>query len=217
MLPRFYSIASSQLLFPEEVHLTVASLSYHVRGIERFGVGSHFLCKRALLRETPIPFYVQTSHNFTLPEDPLASIILIGPGTGIAPFRAFLQERLAKQAKGKNWLFFGERNRATDFYYEDFWLSLEHQGRLRLDCAFSRDGSEKIYVQHKLWEQKKDLWCWIEEGAYLYICGNAEKMAKDVELTLQKIAISEGALTEELARAKIKTLKTEKRLLMDVY
>src|SRR5690606_28641435 len=134
----------------------------------------------------------QPSSHFTLPEDPEASLIMIGPGTGIAPFRAFLQQRLSKRAPGKNWLFFGERNRETDFYYAPFFLSLEQEGRLRLSLAFSRDQPEKIYVQHRMWEERKSLWQWIEEGAYLYVCGDAFAMAKDVEKTLHQIACEEG-------------------------
>jgi sulfite reductase (NADPH) flavoprotein alpha-component len=217
LLPRFYSIASSQLVFPDEVHLTVTDANYLINGKWRRGLGPDFLCERTVVGETPIPIYLQPAHGFTLPSDPDASIILIGPGTGIAPFRAFLQERLAKEAKGKNWLFFGERNRATDFYYEDFWLELEKQGRLRLDLAFSRDGAEKVYVQHCLWEKRKDIWAWMEEGAYFYVCGDANEMAKDVEATMQRIAKEEGSLTEEQARLKIKALRANKRYLMDVY
>lgn len=217
LMPRFYSIASSPKMFPGEIHLTVAHVSYFLNGQLQFGVGSHFLCDRAQIESTPIPIYVQPSHHFTLPDDPNASIILIGPGTGIAPFRAFLQERLTMQASGRNWLFFGERNRATDFYYADFWLELEKQGRLRLDLAFSRDQSEKVYVQHKMLEQKKSLWNWIEQGSSIYVCGDAQEMAKDVEATLQRIFQEEGSMSEEEARKALKTLRAEKRYLLDVY
>jgi sulfite reductase (NADPH) flavoprotein alpha-component len=180
-------------------------------------VGSHFLCHQAAIESTPIPIYVQPSNHFTLPEDPATPIIMIGPGTGIAPFRAFLQERIASQAPGLNWLFFGERNQATDFYYADFWLELEKQGRLRLDLAFSRDQKEKIYVQHKLLEQKKSIWNWIEKGAMLYVCGDAEEMAKDVEWALKEIVQEEGKMIEEDARKFLKTMRAEKRYLLDVY
>ena len=217
LLPRFYSIASSPKVFPEEIHLTIAFLTYTAQGHVRHGVGSHFLCHYARPYETPIPFYVQPSNGFTLPTDPDASIILIGPGTGIAPFRAFLQERTALQHKGKNWLFFGERNRATDFYYSDYWLDLEKQDRLRLDLAFSRDTAEKIYVQHLLWEQRASIWDWLQTGAYLYVCGDAEKMAKDVDLTLQRIARDQGNLTEEASRDYLKSLRHSRRYLQDVY
>lgn len=216
LLPRFYSIASSPKVFPNEIHLTVAHLRYTSNGQTYFGVGSHFLCERAQIESTPIPIYVQPSHHFTLPH-PDASIILVGPGTGIAPFRAFLQERLATQAPGLNWVFFGERNRASDFYYSDFFNELEKQGRIRLDLAFSRDQAEKIYVQHRMIEQKKSLWNWIEQGCYIYVCGDAEEMAKDVDAALQRIIHEEGGLAEEDSRKFLKNLRTEKRYLLDVY
>jgi sulfite reductase (NADPH) flavoprotein alpha-component len=215
-MPRFYSIASSPKVFPNEVHLTVAFLQYEANGQIHTGVGSHFLCCQAEVELTPVPIYVQPSHHFTLP-DPNTAMILIGPGTGIAPFRAFLQERLATQAPGLNWLFFGERNRATDFYYSDFWLQLEKQGRIRLDLAFSRDQPQKIYVQHKILEHKKSFWDWIQQGSWIYVCGDAENMAKDVDAALQQIAREEGQLSEEDARLYIKSLRTEKRYLLDVY
>ncbi len=217
LMPRFYSIASSLRVFPDEIHLTVAHVSYVAEGQIRLGVGTHFLCDRAVIDETPIPIYIQPSNHFSLPRDPDASIILIGPGTGIAPFRAFLQERLALQEQGRNWVFFGERNRASDFYYDDFWTDLEKQGRIRLDLAFSRDQAEKIYVQHKMIENKKALWNWLQTGAYLYVCGDAEEMAKDVDLALHRIAREEGALSEEDARLYVKKLRAEKRYLLDVY
>ena len=181
------------------------------------GVGSHFLCERAKLETTSIPCYLQPAHSFFLPEDQNTPIIFIGPGTGVAPFRAFMQERLALQAKGRNWLFFGERNRATDFYYEEFWLELQKLDRLRLSLAFSRDTVEKVYVQHRMWEERKDLWAWIEEGAYFYVCGDAQEMAKDVEAMLQRIFVEEGSLTEEAARHKLKEMRQQKRYLADVY
>jgi sulfite reductase (NADPH) flavoprotein alpha-component len=215
-MPRFYSIASSPKVYADEIHLTVAYSSAHVDGHLIVGVGSHFLCEQAHIESTPIPLYIQPSNHFTLPT-PTTSIILIGPGTGIAPFRAFIQERLATQAEGHNWLFFGERNRATDFYYGDYWTALEAQGRLRLDTAFSRDQAEKIYVQHKMLENKKALWEWLQQGAHLYVCGDAERMAKDVDAALQQIVQEEGLLTEEEARKYLKTLRQEKRYLLDVY
>lgn len=217
LLPRFYSIANSPLMFPNEIHLTVAYVQYHSNGQVRRGIGSHFLCDLAKIGDMPIPIYVQPSNHFRLPEDPKTPIILIGPGTGIAPYRAFLQERLFLKAPGPNWVFFGERNRASDFYYEDFWLDLEKEKRIRLDLAFSRDGPKKLYVQHKMYEHKKDLWDWIQKGSYFYVCGDAEKMAKDVDAMLHIIAQEEGNLTVEEARLYIKTMRTEKRYLADVY
>jgi sulfite reductase (NADPH) flavoprotein alpha-component len=217
LMPRFYSIASSPKVFPGEIHLTVAFSSTLLNGQLLLGVGSHFLCDQAQIESTPIPIYVQPSNHFTLPADPNAPIILIGPGTGIAPYRAFIQERMASQAEGRNWIFFGERNRATDFYYGDYWTDLEKQGRIRLDTAFSRDQAEKIYVQHKMLEQKKTVWEWIQEGCYIYVCGDANQMAKDVDAALQQIAHDEGSMGEEDARKFIKSLRLEKRYLLDVY
>jgi sulfite reductase (NADPH) flavoprotein alpha-component len=216
LMPRFYSIASSPKMFPQEIHLTVASLTYPTVHGPRRGVGSHFLCHHAN-EKTPIPLYVQPSNGFTIPSDPDAPMILIGPGTGVAPFRAFLQERMALRHKGANWLFFGERNRASDFYYEDYWLELEKQGRLRLDIAFSRDTAEKTYVQHKMWEQRMSIWEWIQNGAYIYVCGDASKMAKDVDSTLQRIGCDQGRMIEEDARLWLKALRKERKYLQDVY
>jgi len=217
LLPRFYSIANSSLVFPNEIHLTVAFISYNLNGQLRKGVGSHFLCILATPGVTPIPIYLQPSNLFSLPKNPNASIILIGPGTGIAPFRAFLQERIAMQSLGKNWLFFGERNRASDFYYESFFNELMSLGKLRLDLAFSRDQNEKIYVQHKMYEERKSLWSWLSDGAYFYVCGDAEEMAKDVDAMLHRIVKEEGNMSEENARLYVKNLRLEKRYLTDVY
>ncbi|EKE07944.1 MAG: hypothetical protein ACD_17C00436G0001 [uncultured bacterium] len=217
LMPRFYSIANSAKVFSNEIHLLIAFVEYDLRGEKQYGVGSHFLCREAKIGLTPIPIYVQPSNHFALPEDPNALIILIGPGTGIAPFRAFLQERIATQAEGQNWIFFGERNRATDFHYGDYWLELEKQGRLRLSTAFSRDQEQKIYVQHKLWEERKSIWKWICDGAFLYVCGDAKEMAKDVDLTLEKIIHEEGNMTEEEARLFLRAMRHNKRYLLDVY
>jgi sulfite reductase (NADPH) flavoprotein alpha-component len=217
LLPRFYSIANSAHVFPDEIHLTVAYVTYVTNGQVRKGIGSYFLCSYAKESITPIPIYLQPSNHFTLPDDPAASIILVGPGTGVAPFRAFLQERLALNSSGRNWLFFGERNRASDFYYESFFKEIELAGRLRLDLAFSRDTAEKTYVQHKMYEERKSLWAWLQEGAYFYVCGDAEEMAKDVDAMFHRIVREVGGLTEEDARHYIKRLRAEKRYLTDVY
>lgn len=217
LMPRFYSIANSPKVFENEIHLTVAYVLYTAHGRIRRGVGSHFLCHLAEIEKTQTPIYIQPSHGFTLPADPEASIIFVGPGTGIAPFRAFMQERLATQAPGRNWLFFGERNRATDFLYETYWLDLQKEERLRLNLAFSRDTSEKIYVQHQMYEERKSLWNWLENGAYFYVCGDAEKMAKDVEAMLRKIACEEGGMSLEESRLWMKKMRSEKRYLADVY
>lgn len=217
LMPRFYSIASSPKVFPHEIHLTVALVEYFVEGSARYGVGTHFLCQRAEIGSTSIPIYIQPSNHFSLPEDPSASIICIGPGTGIAPFRSFVQERLATNACGRNWIFFGERNQQTDFYYEDFWEDLAKQGRIRLSTAFSRDQPDKIYVQHKMLEEKKSLWNWIQSGSFIYVCGDAKEMAKDVERTLLEIFKEEGSMNEGEARAYLKELRQNKRYLLDVY
>jgi sulfite reductase (NADPH) flavoprotein alpha-component len=217
LLPRFYSIANSAKVFPGEIHLLVAYIHYHMGGQNRRGVGSHFLCDLATIDATPVPIYLQSSTHFTLPQDPNASIILVGPGTGIAPYRAFIQERLANQSPGRNWIIFGERNRATDFYYSDFWLDLERQERIRLDLAFSRDGPEKIYVQHKMYEQRKSIWSWLNKGAYFYVCGDAEEMAKDVDAMLHRIVHEEGRLSDEDAHLYIKKMRADRRYLADVY
>lgn len=217
LLPRFYSIASSDKMFPGEIHLTVAHVQYLVNDEIVYGVGSHFLCREAIPLKTSIPIYIQPSDHFTLPEDPKESIILIGPGTGIAPFRAFLQERHHSGASGKNWLFFGERHEKSHFYYRDFWEELVNLGKLRLDTAFSRDQENKVYVQHKMQERGKELWDWIEKGARIYVCGDAKKMAKEVELTLLDILREEGKLSQESAREKLKTMRKEKKYLLDVY
>lgn len=217
LLPRFYSISSSQEAHPDEIHLTVALFTFSHSGEQRFGVASHFLCQMAEEKETHIPIYVQPSHSFFLPEDIHAPIIMVGPGTGVAPFRAFLQERTAKESTGKSWLFFGERNRASDYFYGEYFEQLANENRLRLDLAFSRDQEEKVYVQHRMLEQSKDLWSWLQEGAYFFICGDAQRMAKDVEHTLHLIAQKEGCLSEEQAKAYFKSLRAEKRYRADVY
>lgn len=217
LLPRFYSVASSLKTHPEEVHLTVSLSMYEHNGESRYGVASHFLCHLATENATPIPSYIQPSLHFTIPHDHQAPIIMVGPGTGVAPFRAFLHERLAINAPGKNWLFFGERHRAFDFFYEEFWSSLARDNKLRLDLAFSRDQAEKHYVQHKMLENGRELWKWLQQGAYFYVCGEAEPMAKEVEETLQHIFQEHGNLSEPDARAYLKALRAQKRYLVDVY
>lgn len=218
LMPRFYSIASSLKQHPNEAHLTVSSAEFVLNGRTHFGVGSDFLCRHAKTGTTPIPIYVQTTDHFTLPKDLNTPILMIGPGTGIAPFRAFLQERVLSGLKSLNWLFFGERNEATDFYYKEFLQDLEKKGDLFLSTAFSRDQDEKVYVQHKLLEEKEKVWDWIyNQKAVIYVCGDAQKMAKDVHKTLQKIASLEGGLSEESAKSLLQSLRKERRYLLDVY
>ncbi len=216
-LPRFYSIASSPKMYPDEIHLIVSALSYTSSGHPRHGVASHFLCHLAEIQKTPIPIYIQPSNGFTLPLDEDASLIMIGPGTGVAPYLAFMQERESSISAGKNWLFFGERNEAADFYYQDYWQKLQQRGKLTLTCAFSRDQQEKIYVSHRLLEHGEKVWEWLENGAYLYVCGDATKMARDVDLALQEIIKIHGNLSEGEALHHLRSLRQNKRYLIDVY
>lgn len=217
LLPRFYSIASSPLFHPNEIHLTVTISSYEHNGEKRYGVASHFLAHLAEIGKTPIPFYVQPAPHFTLPQDHALPIIMVGPGTGVAPFRGFLQERLHLNAPGKNWLFFGERHRQHDFLYEEFWNHLASQNKLSLDLSFSRDQSEKIYVQHKLLDKGAEIWSWLQEGAHFYVCGEADPMAKDVEAALKQIFQSHGHLSESESYQFLKQLRKDKRYVADVY
>lgn len=218
LLPRFYSIASSQAVVGDTVDLAVARVRYTIEEKERRGVCSHFLCDEVKEDETIIPVYLQPTRDFRLPVNDATPIIMIGPGTGVAPFRAFLQERVYRNptAKNLNWLFFGERNRNNDFFYEDFWQEQLDAERLRLDLAFSRDQSEKIYVQHKMWHSRKEVWDWLENGAVMYVCGDATRMAKDVDAMLQQIIADQGKSHEEV-REYIKQLRQQKRYLRDVY
>jgi len=214
MLPRFYSIASSQQQYPHEIHLLVSTFSYEVQHETRFGLGSHFLCHS----NTPfVPLYVQHNPNFRLPEDPKTPIIMIGPGTGIAPYRAFLQHRASLSTPTRNWLFFGECHQAFDFYYKDELETYVKKGILQLSTAFSRDQDHKIYVQHVMEENAKDIWHWIQEGCHIYLCGDATHMAKDVTHTLLSIIHKEGDLSEEDAKALLQSLRKEKRFQADVY
>ncbi len=217
MLPRFYSIASSMKAVGHEVDLTVSYVKYTTNNHIRLGVCSHFLCDLMPLHQPVVPVYIQPHHGFTLPEDPAANIIMIGPGTGIAPYRAFMQERLVLNFTGHNWLFFGEWNREYDYFYEDFWADLQKQKKIRVDLAFSRDQGHKIYVQHRMLEQAEDLFKWLEKGAYIFVCGDAHRMAKDVETTLHRIIQEQGKMDELAARAYVKRLRAEKRYLRDVY
>lgn len=217
LLPRFYSIASAQSVVGEEVHLTVALLKYETNGHERKGVCTHYLCHVARLHEAVIPIYIQPHHGFTIPEDPNTAIIMVGPGTGVAPYRAFMQERIIRNASGKNWLFFGECHRASDFFYESYWQSLVDAGRMRLDVAFSRDQDYKIYVQHRMLQHGKELFQWLEQGAYFFVCGDAHFMAKDVEQALLQIIQEHGNRDEQASKQYLKRLRQEKRYLRDVY
>ncbi len=217
LLPRFYSVASSPVLHPNEIHLLVALTSFQHGEEIRYGVASHFLNHRAEVNKTDVPCYVQPTSHFTIPESHETPIIMVGPGTGVAPFRAFLQERLHHHAGCKNWLFFGERNQKTDFFYEEYWTSLSLQNKLTVDLAFSRDQADKLYVQHKLLEKGRDVWAWLEAGAHFYVCGDADPMAKEVESAVHQICMTHGNLSHDNAKAYLKKLRHEKRYLADVY
>ena len=214
--PRLYSIASSPRATPHEVHLCVRINRDTRRGRLRNGIASSFLADRAA-GWGPVGAYIQTSH-FRLPADPAVPVIMVGPGTGIAPFRAFLAERAALGHKGRTWLFFGEQHRATDFLYEPAMTAWLQDGTLaKLDVAFSRDQATKIYVQHKMEEQAPDLWRWLQQGAHFYVCGDAERMAKDVDAALRRIARTEGGMTEAQATEWIVSLARQGRYLRDIY
>lgn len=217
LMPRLYSIASSSLCHPREVHLTVAVVRYETNGRQRFGVGSSFLADRAALGATPVPVFVADSH-FGPPADGGKDCIMVGPGTGIAPFRAFLQERVAAGAAGRNWLFFGDQRQATDFLYEEEWQMYLAKGQLaRLDTAFSRDQADKVYVQDRMREGGSELWTWLQGGAHFYVCGDAKRMAKDVDLALHEIVARHGAMSSEQAAIFVKQLKKDQRYQRDVY
>jgi sulfite reductase (NADPH) flavoprotein alpha-component len=217
LLPRFYSIASSMEEVGEEVHLTVADLSYITNQHLRRGVCTYYLCELAPLHAPLIPVYVQPNHGFTLPSQKEADLIMIGPGTGIAPFRAFMQERMAKEETGKNWLFFGEWHREHQFFYKNYWDELTAKGKLRLELAFSRDQEHKIYVWHRMLEHAKEVFEWIQKGAYIFVCGDAHRMAKDVDAALHEIVKEQGAMDELSAKNYVKKLRKENRYLRDVY
>lgn len=215
LTPRFYSIASSPLLYPNEIHLLVAVVEFPLDDRVEMGVGSSYLTKTLNVNDE-LTFKLYPNIAFRLPSND-APIIMVGPGTGVAPFRAFLQERVHQGSKGKNWLFFGERHENLDFYYQSFFESLVEKGHLRLNTAFSRDQKDKIYVQHRMEEQGKELFDWLEEGAYFYLCGDAKRMAKDVQHTFHSILQTQGKMTPEEASAYTKALKLSHRFKTDVY
>lgn len=217
LLPRFYSIASSAKSVGPEVHLTVAHVKYEANGYPRHGICTHYICHMAPLNQPAVPIFIQPAHTFRLPSDNSTPIIMIGPGTGVAPFRAFMQERISTGATGKHWLFFGERNREYDFLYEDFWRELVKDDKLRVDVAFSRDQEHKIYVQNMMDEHGSEFYRWLEEGAYLFVCGDAKRMAKDVESMLHQIIRKHGNKDEAEAKLYVKKLRADKRYLRDVY
>lgn len=217
MPARLYSIASSLTANPEEVHLTVGVVKYDINDRERHGVCSVQLADNTEPGDT-LAVYVHKNNNFRLPKDPDIPIIMIGPGTGIAPYRAFMEEREAIDATGKSWLFFGDQHFTTDFLYQIEWQKWLKDGVLtKMDVAFSRDTEEKVYVQHQMLKHAQDLYEWIDAGATIYVCGDEEYMAKDVHKTLETILENEGGLTNEAASDYLKNLIQEKRYLRDVY
>ncbi|MFH5806576.1 sulfite reductase subunit alpha, partial [Alienimonas sp. DA493] len=214
--PRLYSISSSPKAHPGQVHLTVGRVEWERGSRKRKGVASTMLADRLRVGET-VRVFVQKSHGFTVPPDPQAPAIMVGPGTGIAPFRAFLEERAVTQAPGRNWLFFGDQRGETDFLYRDELTALRDRGVLhRLDTAFSRDQAEKIYVQNRMLEAADELYDWLRDGAYLYVCGDAKRMAVDVDRTLHAI-VADRAGGEAAAKAFVQDLKKSKRYCRDVY
>ena len=215
--PRLYSIASSPKAHPGEVHLTVAVVKYLTHGREKFGLASGYLAHGQELNKDEIPVYIQPTKHFHMPP-PDAPMIMVGPGTGIAPFRAFLEEREVVGAKGKNWLFFGDQKKSSDFLYEAQFADLQRKGILtKFDTAFSRDQAEKIYVQDRMRENAPELYSWLERGAYFYVCGDATRMAKSVEQALlDAIALgSQGTLDH--AAEYLAAMKKQKRYQRDVY
>ena len=215
--PRLYSVASSLRAFPEQVHFIVDVVRYESHGRIRKGVCSSFLAERA--DDAPVPVYPSSAKHFHLPENPDTPLIMVGPGTGVAPFRAFLQDRQATGAKGKNWLFFGAQREKQDYAYEEDFARFMREGILtRLDCAWSRDQAHKIYVQHRLLDNAAEIWKWIDgEGAQFFVCGDARRMAKDVDAALQKIVREQGGKNADVANAYVEKLKNEKRYKRDVY
>lgn len=214
---RAYSISSSSKAHPNQVHLTIASVRYHSGGRERKGVCSTYLAERVRRGEKPAIF-ISPNKAFRVPANNNAPLIMVGPGTGIAPFRAFLQERQATGAEGKNWLFFGDQHQEHDYIYADELVGWQQSGLLtHLDLAFSRDQEEKIYVQNRMLEKGAELYAWLQEGAYFYVCGDASRMAKDVDAALYEVVRQFGGLSSERAAAYIDQLKKDKRYLRDVY
>ena len=215
--PRLYSVASSLKAYPDQVHFIVDVVRYESHGRIRRGVCSAFLAERA--DDVPVPVFPSVAKHFHLPERPETPIIMVGPGTGIAPFRAYLQERKATGAKGKNWVFFGSQHESCDFAYGDEFNAFMKEGLLaRLDCAWSRDQAQKVYVQHKMAENAPEIWKWIDaQGAHFFVCGDARRMAKDVDATLRKIVQEQGGKSVEQANEYVEKLKNEKRYKRDVY
>jgi sulfite reductase (NADPH) flavoprotein alpha-component len=210
-------VASSGRVHPTDIHLTVAIVRFKTNQRQRGGVCSTYLADRVQVGVTPVPVFISASH-FGPPEDGARDCIMVGPGTGIAPFRAFMQERAFTGAKGRNWIFYGDQKRGTDFIYEEEWKDYLAKGQLtRIDTAFSRDQLLKVYVQDRLRENATELWKWLEGGANFYICGDAKRMAKDVDVALHDVIAGQGGMTIERAADYVKQMKKDKRYQRDVY
>src|SRR6266404_2702857 len=216
LTPRLYSISSSLKAHREQVHFTIDVVHYESRGRMRKGVCSIFLAERA--QNVPVPVFPNTS-KFRLPDDGNTPIIMVGPGTGVAPFRAYLQERKAMGAKGKNWLFFGSQKASCNYFYREEFDQLQSEGVLtKIDCAFSRDQAHKVYVQDRMMESAAEIWKWMEgEGAHFFVCGDARRMAKDVDAALRKIVQEHGGKDPDAANEYVEKLKSDKRYKRDVY
>jgi sulfite reductase (NADPH) flavoprotein alpha-component len=217
LTPRLYSISSSPAAHAGQIHATVAIVRFIAHNRDRGGVCSTFFADRTSIADR-LPIYIQPNKKFKLPSDPDAPIMMIGPGTGIAPFRGFLHERRALGHKGKNWLFFGERSSATDYLYRDELESMNTDGHLtRLDTAFSGDNDHKIHVQDRMMEQAPQFWSWLQDGASVYVCGDATRMAKEVHGTLCRIVQEQGVRSAQAAEEYVSALKEEHRYHRDVY
>jgi sulfite reductase (NADPH) flavoprotein alpha-component len=217
LTPRLYSISSSPAAHAGQLHTTVAVVRYTSHNRQRGGVCSTLFADRTSVSERP-PIYIQTTRKFRLPANPDTPIIMIGPGTGIAPFRGFLHERRALGHKGRNWLFFGERSAGTDFLYRDELESMFADGHLaRLDTAFSRDQDSKVYVQDRIMQNSRSLWEWLQDGASIYVCGDASHMGRDVHATLGKIVAKEAGVSTQWAEEYVNELKEQHRYHRDLY
>ncbi|MGG1552805.1 sulfite reductase subunit alpha [Paenibacillus ferrarius] len=217
MTPRLYSIASSIAAHPDEVHLTIGAVRYNAHGRERKGVCSVQVAERVQEGDT-LPVFVQLNKHFHLPEALEKDIIMVGPGTGIAPFRSFIEERAVTKATGKAWLFFGDQHSSTDFLYQEELEKYQQDGVLtRIDAAFSRDSDQKVYVQHKMLEHSQELFAWLDKGAYFYVCGDKTNMAKDVHEALLQVIEKEGGLSREAAEAYLSEMQEQGRYQRDVY
>ncbi len=214
---RLYSVASSQAMVGEEAHLLVSAVRYQTHGRDRAGVASTHIADRRRAGDH-LGIHVKANPHFRLPADPATPVIMVGPGTGVAPFRAFMQERDAAGLSGKSWLFFGDQRYTHDFLYQLEWQDMLERGVLgRLDVAFSRDQDAKSYVQHRMWDNRRDLHAWLEDGARVYVCGDQVRMARDVHTTLCDIIVDGAAITAEAAEERLTSLKQQGRYLLDVY